>query len=122
MPPQTAWHKHDTKDLLKVSYTDTGTGRKSWSVIGLHQFVRSLCRLVLTLAVFVALIIAVPAAVIYMLALNSTQVKVLCGLGSAVAAGGVWLGSRVARWSRQQAKRWWQERGGKTPGSDAGRG
>jgi hypothetical protein len=115
VPAQAPSWENDAEDLVELSFTD-GEGRKrTWSFRGVDRASRALCRPILSCGLVVALILV---AAVCILAHSSTQEKVICGLGSAVVTGLVWIGSQAKRWAKSR----WQERRDKVPAKDEGRG
>jgi hypothetical protein len=109
-----SWEKK-LNDRVQFSITDADGSEKTWSLSGVDRASRALCRPILSCGVVVALIV-VP--IVCVVAHGSLQEKIICGLGSAVVGGFVWIGTQAKRW----LKDWRQKRRDKVSADDAGRG
>ncbi len=107
---------------MEFSIIDANGRQKIWSFSGVDRAIKALNRSILSCGLAVALTIGSLAAVIYVLAQHSTQEKVIYGLVSAAATGGVWIGSKAKRWLKGQVKRQRRKRRGKAVADHAGRG
>lgn len=115
VPVQAHSRENDLNDRVQFSVTDVDGSAKTWSFSGVDRASRALCRPILSCGVVVALIV-VP--IVCVLAHSSLQEKVICGLGSAVVGGFVWIGTQVKGWLSD----WRQKRRDKASAGDAGRG
>jgi hypothetical protein len=113
VPAQAASRGNNADDLVELSFTDGDGRKKTWSFKGVDRASKALCRPILSCGLVVASIV-VPIACV--LAHTSMRDKVLCGLGSVVVSGGVWLGSQVKRWLKDR----WRKHHDKAPTDDAG--